>query len=81
MKTQPNMKRRGRPKKSSDALQTQSLDVRIAENEKEAFKAAAELAGMPLSVWVRDRLRAASRKELDNAGQPVAFLSGVGRHP
>jgi hypothetical protein len=72
MKTQP--KRRGRPKKSSDALQTQSLDVRVTDGEKQAFKDAAELAGMPVSVWVRDRLRAVSRKELDNAGQPVAFL-------
>jgi hypothetical protein len=30
---------------------------------------------MPLSMWVRDRLRAASRRELDGAGLPVPFLT------
>jgi hypothetical protein len=74
MKTQSNTKRRGRPPKSSGQLQTRTLDVRVAENEKDAFRAAAELAGMPVSMWVRTRLRAAARKELDQAGKPVAFL-------
>ncbi len=55
MKTKP--KRRGRPKKNSDAIQTESLDVRLVLAEKETFKEAAKLAGMPLSTWVRDRLR------------------------
>jgi len=72
MKTKP--KGRGRPKKSSDLLQTDTLDVRVMPAEKEAFKAAAELAGMPVSMWVRDRLRTASRKELDAAGQTIPFL-------
>lgn len=71
MKTQ---KKRGRPKKQAHELQTEYLDVRLVTAEKEAFKAAADLAGMPLSTWVRDRLRAASRKELDGAGRPVPFL-------
>lgn len=67
-------KGRGRPKKSSDQLQTEYLDVRLSTAEKQAFKAAADLAGMPVSVWVRDRLRAASRKELQDAGRDVEFL-------
>ena len=71
MKTQS--KQRGRPKKDPNKVQTEYLDVRLVTNEKEAFKAAADLAGMPLSAWVRDRLRAASRKELDGSGRPVAF--------
>jgi hypothetical protein len=70
MKTQP---KRGRPKKQAHELQTDYLDVRLVTAEKETFKAAADLAGMPLSMWVRDRLRTASRKELDSAGRPVAF--------
>lgn len=71
MKTQT--KRRGRPKKSSDKIQTESLDVRCVTAEKEAFRAAADLAGMPISAWVRDRLRKASAKELQDANKLVAF--------
>jgi hypothetical protein len=71
MKTQP--KRRGRPPKSSDQLQTEYLDVRLTVTEKEAFKNAAELAGMPVSMWVRQRLRKAAIKELEDAGRPTVF--------
>lgn len=77
MKTQA--KRRGRPKKSSDDLQNEYLDVRLMTAEKEAFKKAAELAGMPMSMWVRDRLRAVSRRELEAADIPVAFLPQTNR--
>jgi len=40
----------------------------------QAFKDAATLAGMAVSVWVRERLRRAARKELEDADKPVAFL-------
>jgi hypothetical protein len=50
------------------------LDMRIEESEKEGFRAAAELAGLDLSAWIRERLRLAARKELDAAGLEVAFL-------
>jgi hypothetical protein len=73
MKTQ--QKRPGRPKKSSDQLQTEYLDVRLIASEKEAFKAAADLAGMPVSAWVRDRLRRNAKEELREAGQSVPFLN------
>src|SRR6266852_3382734 len=66
-------KRPGRPKKSLHELQTEYLDVRLVLSEKQAFKAAAELAGMPVSTWVRDRLRAAARRELLESGRPVPF--------
>jgi hypothetical protein len=72
MKTQT--KRAGRPKKSSDQLQTEYLDVRLTEAEKAAFKAAADLAGMAVSAWVRGRLRQAATRELGSASRPVAFL-------
>lgn len=64
----------GRPKKSSRAMRTEYLDVRLEELEKKAFRDAAELAGMPLATWVRDRLRAASRRELLESGRQVPFL-------
>jgi hypothetical protein len=40
--------------------------------EKQAFWDAANLAGMALSVGVRERLLRAVRKELEDAKRPVA---------
>jgi hypothetical protein len=48
--------------------------MRLEPSEKQAFREAAELAGLDLSAWIRERLRAASRKELEGADRPVAFL-------
>jgi hypothetical protein len=72
MKT--NMKRRGRPPKGSDKIKGIRLDMRIEAAEKEAFRAASELAGLDMSGWIRERLRAAARKELGAAERPIAFL-------
>ncbi len=55
-------------------LQTEYLDVRVTESEKQAFKDAAGLAGVPLSAWVRERLRRIARTELEDADLPVAFV-------
>ncbi len=48
--------------------------MRLGISEKEAFREAAELAGIPLSAWVRERLRQVAVRELKNAARPVAFL-------
>jgi len=74
MKTS-KMNRRGRPPKGSGQIKGIRLDMRIMPAEKEGFKAAAELAGLELSSWIRERLRSAARKELAGARQPVPFLS------
>ena len=50
------------------------VKIRIAADEKEAFQAAADLAGGSLSGWMRERLRRAARIELNDAGQRVAFI-------
>jgi uncharacterized protein (DUF1778 family) len=68
------MKKMGRPKKKPDAAMTSWLEVRCEESEKEAFRAAAEAAGLGMSSWIRERLRRAARKELEDIGKPVAFL-------
>lgn len=47
------------------------LEVRLTVEEKQAFKEAAELAGIGLSTWVRERLRRLARQEL---GGSAAFL-------
>ena len=68
-------KGRGRPKKSSHQLQTAYLDTRLTEAEKQTFKDAADVAGLPLSTWVRERLRRAAVRELEEASRPIAFLN------
>jgi hypothetical protein len=65
---------RGRPRKGSAATKSEGVLLRMEKREKEGFAAAAELAGAPLSVWMRERLRRAAKKELEEAGREVAFL-------
>ena len=67
-------KRKGRPPKGAGKAKAEFLQVRVDEAEKRAFNAAAELAGLDLSAWVRERLRLLARKELAKAGQAVPFL-------
>jgi hypothetical protein len=64
--------RKGRP--PSDKTKQDYLEVRLDADEKQAFKDAADLSGLALSAWVRERLRLVARKELDEAGKQVAFL-------
>lgn len=66
--------KRGRPAKNPANARGEYLDVRLEPAEKEAFKKAAELAGLPLSTWVRERLRKISRKELEEANLAIPFL-------
>jgi len=70
------MKRRGRgrPPKEADRLRSEALLVRVETTEKEAFKEAADLAGVSLSTWVRERLTQIALRELQNADRPIAFL-------
>jgi predicted HicB family RNase H-like nuclease len=70
-------KPRGRPPKEADRLRSEALLVRLESTEKEAFKDAAELAGVPLSTWVRERLRQVAVRELENASRPIAFLKRI----
>jgi hypothetical protein len=67
-------KRPGRPRKSSHQLKAEYLDVRLDLAEKRTFRDAADLAGLPISTWVRDRLRAAAIRELEAASRPIAFF-------
>ena len=73
-------KQPGRPKKRSHEVKEEYLDVRLDLAEKEAFREAAEMAGLPLSAWVRERLRQAARKELIEAGRLVQFLQQGARN-
>jgi len=55
-------------------MKTESIEIRVQADEKTAFKKAAEIAGIPLSAWIRERLRRAAVRELENASMPIAFL-------
>jgi hypothetical protein len=67
-------KKRGRPSKKPDELRSEDLLVKLKADEKEAFRDAAQLAGLPLSAWVRERLRRVAIRELEEAARPVPFL-------
>ncbi len=53
------------------------LQIRVTESEKQGFAAAAELAGIPLSSWVRERLRLAAIRDLESAGQKIPFVKPI----
>jgi len=53
---------------------SETLQIRLSTAEKDGFEQAAELAGIPISSWVRERLRLASIRELESAGRRVPFI-------
>jgi predicted HicB family RNase H-like nuclease len=69
------MKKAGRPKQAN--RRTEYLEIRLNENEKRAFQEAAQISGISVSTWVRERLRRAVIRELEEAGRPATILLGV----
>ena len=67
-------KKMGRPPKTSGNKHSESVLVRLEPAEKIAFAEAAQAAGLPLSSWIRERLRNVARSELGDIGKPIAFL-------
>ncbi|MGD9711481.1 MAG: hypothetical protein AB7V46_05365, partial [Thermomicrobiales bacterium] len=65
----------GRPRKP--IKRDECLEIRVRSAEKQAFKDAAGLAGVPLSAWLRERLRCDAIPELEDAALPIAFLKPV----
>ena len=55
-------------------MKSDLVRFRLQPEEREAFENAASLAGIPLSAWMRERLRRAARRELEEAGKQIAFL-------
>ena len=52
----------------------QVLQIRVTDAEKVGFQASADLAGIPLSSWVRERLRQAAIRDLETTGQSAPFV-------
>jgi len=50
------------------------IKIRVEPEEKDAFQQSAEIAGIPLSNWIRERLRKAARIELEDARKNIPFL-------
>jgi hypothetical protein len=69
--------RPGRPKKSAASTQSEALPLRVQPSEKASFQQCADLAGVSLSSWVRERLRLAAIRELESAGRKVPFVEDV----
>jgi hypothetical protein len=55
-------------------MKSETMKFRLQKSELVAFEDAAELAGLPLSAWIRERLRRAARRELEEGGKQIAFL-------
>jgi uncharacterized protein (DUF1778 family) len=53
---------------------TETIKLRVEPEEKDAFQQAADLAGVALSTWMRERLRRSARVELQDAGLKVPFF-------
>lgn len=56
---------------------SETIQVRVTPDEKAGLIEAAEIAGIPLSSWVRERLRLAAIRELEGAGRRVPFVQPV----
>lgn len=66
------MKTAGRPKAKKP--KTELFHVRMTEEEKQAFSQCASLSGIPTAAWVRERLRKAAIRDLEEAGLKIPFL-------
>ncbi len=47
--------------------------LRLTPEEKQAFERAAELSGLTVSAWTRERLRRSARIEMEEMGERVPF--------
>lgn len=69
------MKKPGRPLNPDKFVDV--LEIRLKASEKLAFKQAAEVAGIPVSTWARERLRRAAIRELERSGLPIPFVPRI----
>jgi len=51
--------------------------IKLSDTEKEGFKKAAEIAGIGLSAWARQKLRSAAIKDLQEVGEKIPFLNQI----
>lgn len=68
-----NRMKKGRPKAKTPKAEL--VHIRLSRTEKQGFREAAELSGVGLSTWIRQRLRSAAIRELEGAGRRAPFVS------
>jgi predicted HicB family RNase H-like nuclease len=68
------IKRRGRPRKGTTEVKSESILLRLDRGEKRGFANAAKIAGISLSAWIRERLRRVAKGELEEAHATIPFL-------
>jgi uncharacterized protein (DUF1778 family) len=56
------------------SMKNDTMQIRLQPKEKQAFEIAAQLSGIALSSWVRERLRRSAIRELEEAGRQIPFL-------
>ena len=59
----------GRPPKPEAKRLAERIDIRITSAEKAEFETAAEFAEASLSEWMRARLQAAARREIQKSAK------------
>lgn len=65
--------KRGRPVLEKGRAKTAAHLLKMSPDEKEGFTNAAQLAGLTLSAWIRERLRLTAAQELKTAGNDVPW--------
>jgi len=55
-------------------MKSETIKIRLSEDEKAAFQKAADISGISLSSWMRERLRLIATKELEQTGITPEFL-------
>jgi uncharacterized protein (DUF1778 family) len=56
-----------RPK--AERVQSAALRIRLFPEQEEMIRQAAELAGISISAWIRERLIRAARREISQVGR------------
>jgi predicted HicB family RNase H-like nuclease len=58
-------------------MKTDTIQIRVQPKEKETFEIAAQLSGIALSSWIRERLRRVAIRELEEASRDIPFLENA----
>ena len=58
----------------TEAARSERMELRLEASEKAAFREAADASGLPLSAWIRERLRRAAISDLQELGRVPKFL-------
>ena len=64
-------------KKTNKDKKSEALLIRLTPQEKKGFQLSADIAGISLSSWIRERLRLAAIRELEQAHKKIPFIPEI----